>query len=105
MPTISCPHCRGSISLDPSLAGQAVACPHCQGQVTMPQLATVQPVTPPVIGQGLPVVDTTPRQTNTVGTRSQRRKWKLPVWGWIMLVLFSPCLCCIALTPFVLLDR
>ena len=41
--TVSCPHCKGLIVADPSIAGKNVGCPHCNGRVNMP-VPTASPV-------------------------------------------------------------
>lgn len=94
---VSCPHCKGLIAADPSLAGQRVACPHCGGQLTMPaQTAAVQ------VPEALPVavasstanpldfsVSTAPYSGSRqpVGTyrRYGRKKKGFPIWLGIVL--------------------
>lgn len=39
---VSCPHCKGQIVADPSLAGRNVGCPHCDGRLVMPGAAPVR---------------------------------------------------------------
>lgn len=35
---LACPHCKGAIAADASLAGQTVSCPHCRGVLQMPAI-------------------------------------------------------------------
>lgn len=49
---VSCPHCRGQLQNEPSLAGQQVTCPYpaCGGQFLMPPLASDQQTHPTLPG-------------------------------------------------------
>ncbi len=48
MTQVKCPHCKGGIRFDSSLAGQVVACPHCKKQFRWPAIAQAKelPQTP-----------------------------------------------------------
>ena len=45
-PHVSCPHCKGLIAPDASLAGQQVCCPHCNCVLTMPGAAAPKKALP-----------------------------------------------------------
>ena len=50
---MSCPHCRGQMTVRPELYGQVVMCPHCRQEVFIPQPAWDLPTSGPqtVVGR------------------------------------------------------
>ncbi len=45
-PSVTCPHCKRTISVTPSLIGQCSACVHCSGRIMVHSPNNVQPFIP-----------------------------------------------------------
>ncbi len=61
----TCPHCRGGILPEPSLAGKFVECPHCGGPFQMPQVAQPTRSAPKPDTVQIQVSSETRRDSNT----------------------------------------
>lgn len=91
-PVLTCPTCRGPLTVQPSPVAYTVACPHCGHPLMVPAVAT--PVGPPAgrqSGGGSPFDFT---QADERPGRAHRKKRSAGPWLWVGAVIAAVVLLC-----------
>ena len=97
---VACPHCRGQIANDPSLAGQQVACPHCKRPLLMPaapvlpQARAIAEESPSIESESFDFLQSStpagrPYRSTITSQHLGRKKKGFPVWLGVVLGIFG----------------